>query len=88
MLYLTATDLSQLTGYRESQFAHMRRWLAERGWPFETDRSGLPRVLRTYHDLRLSGQAQPAELKSGSNADQFTPNAAGLTALHDARKKA
>jgi len=33
----------------------MRRWLKKNGWPFETDRNGLPKVRRDYYDARMLG---------------------------------
>ena len=87
MDYLTADQLAALTGYKPNQFARMRRWLTERGWPFEDPgRGGCPRVLRQYHDQRLSGTA-PARATPASNEGSFAPNLARLEALQHARKK-
>jgi hypothetical protein len=57
MLYLTAPELAELTGYSVNQYACMRRWLERHRWPFAQDRHGLPRVLRAYHDERMRGRA-------------------------------
>jgi hypothetical protein len=58
-LYLTAAELSDLTGYAANQVAHMARWLDRNGWPYARDRKGLPRVARSFHDARMSGSAAP-----------------------------
>lgn len=86
MSYLSAAELAELTGYQPNQFERMRAWLESRHWPFEQPRKGTcPRVLRAYHDRRLSGelQAPPA----ASNAPLYTPNRAALEAFQHGRKK-
>lgn len=86
-LYLTADELAELTGYQPNQFARMRSWLQARKWPFEDPgRSGCPRVLRVYHDQRLSGTL-PAPSSSASNDSAYAPNRARLEAFLNGRKK-
>lgn len=87
MSYLTADELSHLTGYKANQFARMRRWLTDHGWPFESPRGGCPQVWRTYHDQRMSGTAPAPASVTSSNDAAFTPNRARLEALQNARKK-
>jgi hypothetical protein len=57
--YLTADELAELIGCAPTSFACMRRYLDRRGWPFEPNLRGFPRVSRAYHDARLSGAAAP-----------------------------
>lgn len=76
MLYLTAPELAELTGYSVNQYACMRRWLERNRWPFAQDRLGLPKVLRAYHDQRLQGQAPaPGASPAAANAESYSgPN--------------
>lgn len=55
-MYLTAEQLSELTGLRPNQRAAIRRWLTSRGWVFTTSATGFPQVLTRYHDGRMMGQ--------------------------------
>jgi hypothetical protein len=84
-MYLTAPELAALTGYRDNQFALMARWLRANGWPFEVARGGCPRVLRAYHDQRLSGQLPPAPAAARPDA-ATEPNFEALRALRRDRK--
>ena len=86
MLYMSAPELAELTGFKVNQYACMSRWLKRHQWPFEQDRHGLPRVLRAYHDQRLLGQGAPATLLTAANADAFTPRFDALKGLHHGRK--
>ncbi|GAA0492513.1 DUF4224 domain-containing protein [Pigmentiphaga daeguensis] len=55
-LYLTPDELKALTDYRTR--AAVIRWLERNNWPYaDGARDGWPRVLRSYHDARLSGEA-------------------------------
>ncbi|HYF16335.1 MAG TPA: DUF4224 domain-containing protein [Ramlibacter sp.] len=86
-MYLTAAELAQLTGYQPNQFARMRRWLKDHGWPYEDPGAGgCPRVWREYHDQRMSGTA-PARATVAANDASTTPNRARLQALQNGRKK-
>lgn len=73
MLYLTAPQLAELTGYSVNQYACMRRWLERNRWPYAQDRAGLPKVLRAYHDSRMQGQALALAPFEAANADAFGP---------------
>lgn len=84
MLYLSAMELAELLDCKPNQFALMAKRLTAGGWPFNQIKGGCPKVLRAYHDQRMSGQVQNAP--SASNAAQFTPNRAALEALQHARK--
>lgn len=74
MLYLTAHQLAELTGYRVNQYACMRRWLERNRWPYAQDRDGLPKVLRAYHDQRMHGQAAAtaSAQPTAANAENYT----------------
>lgn len=86
MTYLTAAELAELTGYQPNQFERMRAWLDSRNWPFVQARRGAcPKVLRAYHDKRLSGELGPTA--TASNAAAYTPNRAALEAMNHGRQK-
>ena len=54
--YLTPCELQDLTGYRIR--SAVMRWLDRNGWPYAAPGAdGWPRVLRQYHDDRMSGHA-------------------------------
>ena len=87
MQYLTAPELAALCDCQPNQFALMARRLKARGWPFEQFQGCCPKVLRSYHDERMSGKvkAEPA------NSSAYSPNRAALLALQNrkhARSKA
>jgi len=64
-LYLTPDEIVALTGYQTRPAA--TRWLERNGWPYAAPaRNGWPRVLRAYHDARLSG----LEVKSRAKKHQ------------------
>lgn len=50
-MFLTGDELYDLTGYKLA--SSQCRWLESRGYPFETNASGKPRVLRAYIQQRL-----------------------------------
>jgi hypothetical protein len=87
MQYLTAPELAALLLCKENQFALMARRLKALGFPFVQVSGCCPRVLRSYHDERMSGKvkAEPA------NSSAYSPNRAALLALQNrkhARSKA
>lgn len=84
MQYLTAHELAELLSCQPNQFAVMARRLRAGGWPFDQVKGCLPKVLRAYHDQRLSGRAEVATV--AANATEFTPNRAALQALQNGRK--
>ena len=53
-LFLTTDELAELTGYRVAKY--QREWLRNRGWRFETNAAGAPRVARAYLERRMVGQ--------------------------------
>ncbi len=67
MQYLTPMELQHLTGYRIR--SAVIRWLERNDWPYAAPGAdGWPRVLRAYHDARLSGQkAQKPGRRAGPN---------------------
>lgn len=62
--YLTPDEVKALTGYVTRAAAC--RWLERNGWPFaRAAGDGWPRILRQYHDARLSGE-EKRRPKSGA----------------------
>lgn len=59
MTFLTPEEMTTLTGYarRNGQIL----WLRERGWRFELDRDGNPRVARAYMERRMVGDTDQPE---------------------------
>ena len=53
MMFLTANQLKDLTGYRKP--ALQRRWLAENGYSFDVRADGRPVVSRTHYENRHEG---------------------------------
>lgn len=74
-MYLTAEQLSELTGLRPNQRAAIRRWLTSRGWVFTTSATGFPQVLTRYHDGRMMGEITHAE---AAKPAQIEPNFGAL----------
>ena len=56
-MFLTEEELKELTGYKRP--TSMRRWLAERQYRFEVDRTGYPKVLRDSVMSRLNVETKP-----------------------------
>lgn len=56
-LFLLPAELETLTGFKLP--TRQVQWLESRGWIFETDRRGHPRVSRTYFDARMTGLPLP-----------------------------
>lgn len=50
---LSASELAEMVGCRPNQRSIMVRWLEDRRWKFDTDRNGLPIVMRAYRDRKL-----------------------------------
>ena len=50
MMFLSATELQELTGYRKP--ALQLRWLAENSYSFDVRGDGRPVVSRTYYEGR------------------------------------
>jgi hypothetical protein len=57
-LFLNSDELHALTGYRRG--AEQLAWLRKRGWRFETNAAGAPRVARAYFERRMVGEAATA----------------------------
>lgn len=72
MNYLTAQELADLIGCAPTSFACMRRYLTRNNWPFEPNLRGFPQVSRAYHDARMSGNAQQAQLQELAAEPDFS----------------
>ncbi|HEY5800336.1 MAG TPA: DUF4224 domain-containing protein [Burkholderiaceae bacterium] len=73
MNYLSAHELAELVGCKPNQRTIMSRWLDEKHWKYETDKNGLPKVARAFHDKKLgiSGDNKAAKLADGPNLQAF-----------------
>jgi hypothetical protein len=61
-MFMSKEELHELTGYRNRP--GQIRWLSQRGYKFELDRSGRPRVLRAAIVAALGGnEQQPKQLR-------------------------
>ena len=58
-LFLTTEELAELTGYRVARY--QIAWLRNRGWRFETNHAGAPRVARAHFERKMVGEAVTAE---------------------------
>lgn len=58
-MFLTDDELQFLTGAARS--AGQIAWLRSRGWRFELDRDGRPRVARAYMERRMVGDSSAPE---------------------------
>jgi hypothetical protein len=58
-LLLTQDELVELTGYKVPKF--QVQWLKERGWRFELNRLGRPRVDREYYRQQMGVQGASPE---------------------------
>lgn len=54
-LFLTEPELTELTGYRVARY--QVAWLTNRGWKFETNAAGAPRVARAHFERKMVGEA-------------------------------
>jgi hypothetical protein len=55
-LFLNAIEVFDLTGYRLAKY--QVAWLRRRGWRFETNAAGAPRVARAYFERKMVGEAR------------------------------
>ena len=51
MTFLDTEEIQDLTGFKLS--TRQCQWLAAHGYPFDTNHSGKPKVLRSYLEQRL-----------------------------------
>ncbi len=58
-IFLTADELVELTGYKAAKF--QVEWLRARGWRFELNRVGRPKVDREYYRSKMGNIGAPAE---------------------------
>lgn len=56
-IFLLPAEIEALTGFKLP--ARQISWLEFRGWIFETDRKGRPKVARTYFNARMTGLNLP-----------------------------
>lgn len=63
-MFLTDDDLQFLTG--AARASGQVEWLRARGWRYELDRDGRPRVARAYMERRMVGET-PAPDAAGHN---------------------
>lgn len=71
-ILLTVAEVHELTGRKQP--AAQARWLAERGWRYELDCDGHPKVARAYFVQRLV-QGPPA---TGQESAEFHVNVEAL----------
>lgn len=70
--YLSAQELASLVGCKQNQRAEMAKWLNKEGWRWVPDRSGLPRVARAYHDMKMGlTNGRHKKLDAAPNLDAF-----------------
>ena len=78
-MFLSREELAEFTGfkYRPEQL----RWLSNRGYKYELDRTGRPKVLRAAIVAALGGpaEAQPQERRTEPNWDFFKKQTGGLS---------
>lgn len=55
-LFLTGDEVFDLTGYRLAKY--QVAWLRRRGWRFETNAAGAPRIARAYFERKMVGEAR------------------------------
>jgi hypothetical protein len=51
--YLSAVELADLVGCKMNQRKIMQDWLNKNHWRYETDKTGLPKVAKAFHDKKL-----------------------------------
>lgn len=59
-MFLTVDDLAELTGYRSAK--GQIDWLRARGWVFELNRLGKPKVDREYYRSKMGNCAATAPI--------------------------
>lgn len=58
-MFLSPTELSQLTGYESNQRARICRWLSDHGYAYTENRLGEPVVLRSAVETKQEIIPQP-----------------------------
>jgi hypothetical protein len=71
---LSASELAELVGCKPNQRSLMIRWLHDRHWKYDIDRTGLPIVYRAYRDrkLGLSDEKQSPRYADAPNRQAFS----------------
>jgi hypothetical protein len=57
-MLMTIDELVELTGYKSAK--SQTTWLKDRGWRFELDRLGRPKVDREYYRAKMGNTPVPA----------------------------
>jgi hypothetical protein len=60
-MFLTHTELAELTEYAEGSTSRIIKWLHRNGYPFELSAQGRPKVLRAYVMNRLGVTSNEAK---------------------------
>lgn len=55
-LFLAPSELQELTGYKYAK--SQKQWLKNRGWRFEEDAAGRPKVLRAHLESKMGGSTR------------------------------
>lgn len=77
--FLSAAELHELTGRQIAKY--QVAWLRARGWRFETNAAGAPRVARAYFERRMVGEAAAPEPALPAQHNFEALNKAPKTAL-------
>ena len=75
-MFLTSEELCELTGY--SYRSRQIEWLRNRNWKFEINAQHIPKVARSYFELRLGGRSEAA---TAPNTSLAKPNFQALSQL-------
>ncbi|AKU12508.1 hypothetical protein AzCIB_2615 [Azoarcus sp. CIB] len=62
-MFLTKDELRNLTGYQKPSL--QKRWLTDRGWPYEENAAGDPKVLRSIVEKRMGGSTASTHRRQG-----------------------
>lgn len=54
-MFLTSDELEELTGYKKPSL--QKRWMTARGWRFEENAAGHPKILRALVEKQMGGSA-------------------------------
>ncbi|WP_041647974.1 DUF4224 domain-containing protein [Aromatoleum aromaticum] len=66
-MFLNKDELRNLTGYQMP--SAQKRWLTDRGWPYEENAAGYPKVLRSVVEKRMGGSTEPVRRRQGPNLE-------------------
>lgn len=60
---LSASELAEMINCKTNQRSVMVGWLESRRWKYDTDRTGLPIVMRAYRDRKLGTSDEKQQVK-------------------------